>query len=186
MPAASYADDGGDFESYEQDRRRGQALVGVTAAVQIGMLAATVTDMAFQAGQGWGPLYAAKIPMYLSTTPFAPVGVAGFELALADRTEAGRIRARGIGLLEGAAYAGAIGGLNLVQGLTYNASFEDITPILLVIYGVPHLVTSLAMLGVGIGHVAHAAAMDGREAARTARRPRVAITIVPGAIVGSW
>ncbi|MCP4868771.1 MAG: hypothetical protein GY898_08635 [Proteobacteria bacterium] len=189
MPSVGHADDGGDFEAFEAEQRRSRAMVGVTLGVQIGMVAATVTDLALQGAVGYPPLWTAKIPMYLTTVPLVPVGVAGFESLLADRTAAGRVRARGIGFLEGAGYAGAIGGLNLLQLATYRPSFEDITPILLVIYSIPHMISAGALLGIGLGHVGMAARMEAADAdvALRARRPgRLSVTVVPGAIVGVW
>jgi len=140
-------------------RNGGRFLVGMGLAVQ----AAGITISALRlAGAGGDMTW--HIPFHLCSIPFAPLTAAGFQAALDDGTSAGRLRATGIGLVEGAVYSTVVAVLSGFMGF----GVSDIPGGLVVAaFTVPHAAVALGMLIPGV--ISLAVADHQRRDAATAK-----------------
>ena len=75
------------------------------------------------------PILHVRFPYEMTTPVFAPLTIAGFEAGFTDNTEAGRLRALGIGFLEGALFSGimmTVSILNVFTSRAYHAKLREI------------------------------------------------------------
>ncbi len=140
-----------------------------------GLMTAAFVAQGISLGTTFASIFVVEI-MYFnwviqaSTIPFAPMGVGGFALRYGGSSESRRLRWTGIGLLEAAAFAAVVGGVNLAAHSWLRGRRSEGA-----IFGYPgtisHFGASIAFVIAGAVCVGVAKAQERRQGLSQSRRP---------------